>query len=295
MPVSFVGENSRWEPDQSLAQDRSSEARTYALGHSAGELKRLEYQDNYYRELTETFLLCAGLSRGLRVLDIGCGAGDTSFMAARLVGPSGSVLGIDRSPDAVATATRRAAEAGQTGVQFAVSELDALPARPEFDAVIGRFVLMYVPDPAASLRQVCRSLRPGGIVAFQENVMRGAGSAPELPLFTQCSRWIIEVFERTGAESGMGARLYATFLAAGLPAPQLTMGAPMEGGPQAIFYDYVAGTLRSLLPHMERLGIATAAEVDIDTLAERLRKQAVAQNACLIGPPLVGAWTRLSA
>jgi ubiquinone/menaquinone biosynthesis C-methylase UbiE len=295
MPVSVVGEGSGREPNQSREHGRSSDARTYALGHSEGELKRLEYQDNYYRDLTETFLLRAGLSRGLRVLDIGCGAGDTSFMAARLVGTSGSVFGVDRSPDAVATATRRAAEAGQTGVQFAVSELDALPARPEFDAVIGRFVLMYMPDPAASLRQICRCLRPGGIVAFQENVMRGTHSVPELPLFTQCGHWIVEMFERTGAESAMGAKLYATFLAAGLPAPRLTMGAPVEGGPQALIYDYIAGLLRSLLPQMERLGITTAAEVDVDTFAERLRKQAVAQTACLIGPPLVGAWTRLPA
>ncbi|HEY2756715.1 MAG TPA: class I SAM-dependent methyltransferase [Pseudolabrys sp.] len=299
MPVS--GESSGREPDQWRVPDqprehgRNSDARSYALGHSEGELKRLEYQNNYYRDLTEAFLLRAGLSRGLRVLDIGCGAGDTSFMAARLVGTSGSVFGIDRSPDAVATATQRAAEAGLTGVQFAVSELDALPGRAEFDAVIGRFVLMYMPDPAASLRQIRRCLRPGGVVAFQENVMRATGSVPELPLFTQCCHWIIEMFERSGAESAMGAKLYAKFLAAGLSAPQLIMGAPVEGGPQAMIYDYVEQVLRSLLPHMERLGIATAAEVDVDTIAERLRNQAVEQTACLFGPPLVGAWTRLPA
>lgn len=89
----------------------------------------------------------------------------------------------------------------------------------------------------------------------------------------------------------MGSNLYATFVAADLPAPQLMMGTPVEGGPQALFYDYLAGLLRSLLPQIENLGLATAAEIDVDTVAERLRKEADERTACLMGPPLVGAWS----
>src|ERR1700736_4927502 len=115
----------------------------------------------------------------MRVLDIG--GGDVALMAAGVARPSGTVLGPEGWAAAVALATRRAAEAGESGVKFSVCELDALPTRPLFNAVIGRFILMYLPNPAGLLKRVCRCLRPGGIVAFQEHVMQLGRSVPELP------------------------------------------------------------------------------------------------------------------
>ncbi len=67
----------------------------------------------------------------------------------------------------------------------------------------------------------------------------------------------------------------------------------VEAGAHSAAYEVLAATVRSLLPGAERLGVARAAEVDIDTLAERLRREAVASNACIVPPPLIGAWTRL--
>jgi hypothetical protein len=69
----------------------------------------------------------------------------------------------------------------------------------------------------------------------------------------------------------------------------------INGGPHSPVYDYLAGVLRSLLPVLERAGIATAADVQIDDMAERLRKEAVAQDACIMLPPLIGAWAQLQA
>jgi hypothetical protein len=93
----------------------------------------------------------------------------------------------------------------------------------------------------------------------------------------------------------MGSKLFATFLAAGLPAPQMTAAGRVEGGSQSPLYIYLADTLRSLLPMAERAGVATAAEIRIETMAERLPKEAVENNACIMPPPLVGAWTRVPA
>lgn len=70
------------------------------------------------------------------------------------------------------------------------------------------------------------------------------------------------------------------------------LGASSNIGPDSPVYDWLAATLRSLLPAAERLGVVTAAEVEIDTLAERLRKEALCHTACLTPPPLIGAWTR---
>lgn len=67
------------------------------------------------------------------------------------------------------------------------------------------------------------------------------------------------------------------------------------GGPDTPAYGYIAETMRSLLPVAERLGVVTAAEADVDTLAARLREETVGQKACIMLPPLVGAWARTTA
>jgi len=70
--------------------------------------------------MSRAVLEAAGLARGMRVLDIGCGAGDLSFLAAEVVGRSGSVLGIDRAPEAIAAAKARARERGLKRVRFRI-------------------------------------------------------------------------------------------------------------------------------------------------------------------------------
>ncbi len=79
---------------------------TYVFGHEEVEVQRLLLQGRLYNGYTEHALRIAGLRPGMRVLDIGCGPGDVSFIAARLVGPSGTVLGVDAAPDMVELATR---------------------------------------------------------------------------------------------------------------------------------------------------------------------------------------------
>jgi hypothetical protein len=179
-------------------------------------------------------------------------------------------------------------------VRFTTSEIDTFAAQQKFDAVIGRLVLLYLPDPAATLRRLAGLLRPGGIVAFQEMTMTLARSVPDGPLWRGAMGWVMETFARAGFEVDMGGRLYATFLAAGLPAPQMISTGRVEGGAQSAAYEVLAATVRSLLPIAERLGVVTAAEADVDSLADRLRLEAVENNACLLPPPLVGAWARVA-
>jgi SAM-dependent methyltransferase len=269
-----------------------SQPLTYALGYSEGEFKRLESQGAFFRDLTEDLLRRGGIVSGMRVLDVGCGVGDVSLLAAELVGPSGTVLGVDRSKDAVSVAHQRAVTAEQPWVRFYATELEAFAAEEKFDAIIGRLILMYLPNPAETLRRLCRYLRPGGIVVFQEMVMPLTHSNPDGKHFHQCRDWIIETFARAGFEVDMGSKLFATFLSAGLHPPQMIAAGRVEGGPHSPVYDWLAGVLRSLLPIAERLGVVTAAEVEIETMAERLRNEAVQQNSSIMTPPFIGAWGR---
>jgi SAM-dependent methyltransferase len=262
------------------------------LGYSDIEFKRLELQGAFFRDFTEDVLRRAGIAPGMRVLDIGCGVGDVALLAGELVGPSGAVLAVDRSADALGIARRRAALARQPWVRFAAAELDTFSPDGTFDAVIGRLVLMYLPDPEATLRRLCRHLRPGGVVAFQEVASGVMRSFPEGPEYRRWRGWILDTFERSGCDPNMGGKLLSTFIAAGLPAPEMIAAGRVGGGLHSPIYEYLADLLRSMLPMTEVLGVATRAEVDIDTLAERLRREALEQNASLMGPVLIGAWSR---
>jgi ubiquinone/menaquinone biosynthesis C-methylase UbiE len=169
-------------------------ARSYALGYSENEFRRLKFQGELFRDFTEDVLRRAGIAPGMRVLDIGAGVGDVSLLAADLVGAAGEVLGIDRSEDALDVARRRAAAARHDNVRFAAAELDAFSTQRKFDAVIGRLILAYMPDPVATLRRLRRHVRPGGILAFQEMVSSLARSIPDGPQFRRCTNWILATF-----------------------------------------------------------------------------------------------------
>jgi 2-polyprenyl-3-methyl-5-hydroxy-6-metoxy-1,4-benzoquinol methylase len=272
--------------------DQNNQDRVYVLGHSAEELNRLIDQARLFGELTEDVFVRAGIGPGMRVLDVGCGAGDVSFLLARMVGPSGAVVGVDRSEDAVAMANARAQAMGLGQVSFSQGEIEDISLGQPVDAAVGRFVLMYSPDPSVSLRRIADNVRAGGIVAFQEMNVAEAKSFPQVDLFEQSMRWIIETLHREKVKNLMGLGLYRTFVEAGLPPPQMIMGARVEGSSDSLGYQIVAQVVKSLLPVMEKLGIANEKEVQIETLAQRLRDEVLSRGAVIVLPPLVGAWTR---
>lgn len=263
----------------------------YALGHDESELDRLISQSRFLGDLTEHVLGLAGLRPGMRVVDVGCGAGDVTFLAARMVGADGFVTGMDRSAEAIERARDRAAQSGLSNVAFTVGDAADVATEPKVDAIIGRLVLMYAPDPAELLRRLSESVAPGGLLVFQEMDMGGAFATPEAPLFELTVERTFETFRRVGAGWRTGLQLHRIFQAAGLPAPKMIQGARVEAGPDSPVYAQLAGVVRTLLPHMETTGVATREEVDIDTLADRLRAEGIALDTTVVWPPLIGAWT----
>jgi SAM-dependent methyltransferase len=264
----------------------------YALGHSEPELARLERQGEIFAADTREVLRRAGVGPGMRVLDIGCGVGDVSLIAGELVGSGGSVLGIDRAAGALPLAEARARRLGYDWVSFRDADLYAFEPDGKFDALVGRFILMHIPDPVGAIRRLSACLNPGAPVAFIELDIEAAGAIPDLPLLSTCIGWIAATYRRVGAEPNMGSRLYATFRAAGL-SPALTGMTHIAPANDLAVFAFAADTLTSLLPKMESYGVANAAEVDLDTLAARLHRAAVAGDHCIFMPRLVGAWARV--
>jgi SAM-dependent methyltransferase len=209
----------------------SGEQSGYIWGRGQSEIERLIETGRFLGDLTEHLLQLAGIGPGMRVLDVGCGAGDVSFLASRLVGPSGAVTGVDMSAQATAAAQDRAHQAGVTNVQFITQDARDAALDAPVDAIIGRLVLIFFDDPADLLRRLIRNLRPGGIVAFQEWATPLAASEPQCELFQTTIDRLVETFTRAGLGTRGGRRMHRIFQDAGLPAPRMHEEARVEGGP----------------------------------------------------------------
>lgn len=272
----------------------------YALGRGAHETSRLIQQSRIYNGSTRRMLQEAGVSEGMRVLEIGSGAGDVALMLAEMVGPEGQVVGVDLDAAVLETARARAQESGLQNVEFIAENALALTAKrgafdTPFDAVAGRFVLMYTPDPAETLTRLAAHLKPGGIAAFQEPeyTLYKALSSEGAPLMRQLIEWIVSAFERSGARLDAGLALPRAFEAAGFSPPSLRLEAPIGAAKEWAGYQYMAAIFQSLLPRLERYGVASAREVDAETLAERVRAEVLSSKRPFFLPPHIMAHAAL--
>jgi ubiquinone/menaquinone biosynthesis C-methylase UbiE len=283
--------------DELSAQQAPAEQPGYALSASSDhEHERLRRQAQRYEPFTRRLLARAGVKPGMRVLDVGCGPGDVCFLISELVGAGGSVVGVERDEDALATARARAATSDITNVEFVPGdfrhvELDGGP----FDALVGRLVLMYQPDPAAAVSAGANHVRPGGAVVFAEMSMQIGAGAPELISWPQTdtaqqvSRWAYGAFGSLGTQPNMGLRLPETFAHAGLlPGDELDTHVAIATGEEAV--EAYVDLIRSLLPAIIAGGVASEQEVEIDTLADRLRADSGPAGRIGCWPMVVGAY-----
>jgi len=235
-------------------------------------------------------LEAADIRAGMRVLDLGCGAGNTAFVAADLVGPSGAVLGIDQSPEAIARANRRAQQRPLGNTRFIVGDIhDPAPDGP-YDAIIESFVLMYLPDPATVIRTQASVLRPGGVIAPIEIDLSSARAVPPTPLVGQALSWVRDAFTRSGVEPTLGPRLWTVLRKAGLRPVGMLGVQPHLGPEDPDGAALLAGIVRTVVPLLERTHVAIAAEVEPDTLERRLSDELVAAGAVFAHPMLLSAW-----
>jgi len=270
----------------------------YALARSQEEYQRLTRQGAFLKGTTERLLRAAGIEPGLRVLDVGSGAGDVALLAAELVGPAGQVVGIDVDGAALTIARERAQSAGHHNVTFIEGDVRTAELDQDFDAAVGRLVLMYWADPAQAVRRIAGCVRPGGVVVFQELDMDPSvrsRSFPDETLWNRTSRLIVETFGHAGMHMRMGRQLHGVFLAAGLPTPVMRDEALVGGGPDFDGYGWVAGVARGVAPLMAKFGVADAGALEPETLADRIRDDAVAAGAVVWTPPFVGAYARTPA
>ena len=264
----------------------------YVLGHTQHEVQRLQAQARLIDPITRRIFERGGLKNGMRVLDIGSGAGDVAFLAAEIVGPSGAVVGIDRSGTALSVARARAVEQSLANVSFVEGDFQHASVPGTFDAIVGRYVLQFQRDPAECLSALHGRLSPGGVLAFHEIDWSGLNSYPPAPLFQRCCALGTETLRRHGTDAMMGRGLYAAFTRAGLK-PTLHLEAPIAGGADAApWLRMFAGLIQTLELEMIKLGVANRDELEVDSLADRLVQEAVDLATVITGHYQIGAWLK---
>ena len=269
---------------------KSDRPADYPLGHTDAEHERLIRQAALVAPITERFFREAGIGAGQRVLDLGSGVGDVAMLAARLVGPSGEVIAIERDRKSIAKASARVSQAGFHNISFNESNVNEIAVEKPFDAAVGRFILMYLPDPVAALRSISQWVRPGGVLAFQEPTwVPVIAHLAALPLWFATAS-LIDKTMRISANHDMGAQLYDTFVAAGLPEPTVRMELPMGKEPYLAQWYY--DTLCSLRPQMEQLHIPIDSLGTLETLVQRLQAEVAEAKTVACWFASVGAWCR---
>ncbi len=261
----------------------------YALGNTGDEARRLMRQAEYLAPHTRRALQAAGVGPGKRVLDLGAGMGDAALLAAEL---GAEVVAVERDPATIERARVRLAGKPIELVQGLIPEL-AVSGR--FDVICGRLILMYLPDPAAALRELAlRHLAPGGAIAFVEYDFRAAHLMPTPALARASIDTLVKIFSAAGCDTELGLRLPEVFARAGFAHPTVDAFLWTASSDDDVAHEMVAGVMHALAPLAHRLELGALLDRDIASLPDRLRA-AVRAEGTLMGPLVVGAVARRAA
>ena len=184
----------------------------YALGYTNSEHERLIRQATQIAPYTERLFREAGIGPGQRVLDLGSGVGDVSMLLARIVGPRAKSWASSATPTQSHAPTPGWRRLDLRNISFTEADVNQIVSDQPFDAAAGRFILMFLPDPASVLRSLTQLVRPGGILAFHEcSWVPFLAFAARFPLLSKLLSAIHETFLRAGVNPEMGIALYQSF------------------------------------------------------------------------------------
>lgn len=261
----------------------------YVLGSEDPEIARLELQAEFLEEPSRLLLRTAGVAPGMRVLDLGAGLGHVSRAVGELVGSDGEVVGLEADPRMIEEAQARTS---MPHVRFVLGDALTFVDGEPFDAVVGRLILFHLPDPVAALRHHLAALRPGGRMVALDFDLAAVRSDPEEPFSMQVRDLMLTTFRRVGADPTIGSRLQDVLVAAGVEDVAGFGIEPYVAAASPIGPAMMSGVIRTLAPAIVGHGLATEAELDLDTLTERIAAALEASGSVFVPPVLAGAWGR---
>lgn len=168
-------------------------------------------------EMTKDFFLEIGITKGMTVLDVGCGRGVTTEMIADIVGEKGKVIGVDANPKSINVAQESAQLQGLQNIEYICTDLSDLALAPaSLDAVLGRRVLVYIPERKEVIAKLTTFLKPGGIIGFQEHDSTAIINKELMPTHAKAHQWVWQLVAQNGGEINIGKQIWDVFSHAGL-------------------------------------------------------------------------------
>jgi SAM-dependent methyltransferase len=250
--------------------------------------ERLRVLARVMQPTTLALLQRAGVRSGMTCLDVGSGGGDLAFDLAKLVGPSGRVVGADIDTTKLEIARRQAAEQGLTNVEFVFDDITHDHPRGPVDVLHARFVLTHLADPARALSHMRAAVRPGGTIVLQDIDFRGHFSYPESAALWRYVDAYTRVVQQRGGDPNIGPRLPSLLAAAGFHDVRVNVVQPVAVDGEAKLITPI--TMQNIADAVLADGLMTRAE--IDALSQELYDFAHTPGTLGGVPRIVEAWAR---
>ena len=243
--------------------DVQSERDGYVLSRTSDEFRRLVLQARLWAEVTDRALAKAGLATGMHALDVGCGPGEVMRAMGRLVGPGGSVTGLDIDAAIGTEALAVLSAEGPPIYRFEPFDLTSgqeAPGAP-YDLVFARLVVFHMADQPGTLRRLWQWVKPGGSLLIMEYDMASLRTYPPVPAIDAARRLFEQGFRAAGRDIEVGFRIPGHFVTAGIGPPDGSEAASHILN-AAVVAQMIGSVLASLRPTIERLGLTDGAHLD---------------------------------
>ena len=230
----------------------------------------------------------AGLAPGMRCIDLGCGGGEVTMEIARLVAPGGSVTGIDIDEIKLDLARQAVAARGLGNVEFRALSVGDWDDPGGYDAVNCRFLLQHLSEPVDLLRRMWAGVRPGGVLIVEDADFDGWCCHPPHEAFGFFVRTYCQVLRRRGGDHAMGRKLYACFLAAGIPRPHVALVQSVwtEGEAKTLAWSTLEATSDAIVSE------GVASEDEVMAALGALRDFTADPDTLICAPRVFQLWSR---
>lgn len=237
-------------------------------------------------DFIERLLENAGIEAGMRVLDVGCATGEVTQLVAQLVGETGEVIGVDTNQDLLNVAEKGNEAAN---VRFLNADLYQLPASlGQFDAIVGRRILMYLPDVSNSLAILKERLKPQGIMCFQESdAINGGVGAASLPEHQRAIQCVWSTVQQEGGDIHIGQKLYDLFLQTGMTDVHVNAEAMIQTSDN----NDLQWLTEMMLPRMRKHGVVSE-DFSVEEWKQQMQQEASHHDAAFIRDMAYGIYGR---
>lgn len=255
--------------NQSQSAGKSDPAPEYVLGTNEAELHRLGFQHRLWSVPAQRLWERAGVGPGAHILDVGCGPGFASLDLAQMATSSGRVVGVDESSPFVAFANEQSKARKLKHAQFHVGDvmeidrvLEAQHIKPgSFDVAYVRWVLCFVPDPAATISAIAKMLKPGGRLCVQDYFRYNSMSvAPLSNAFATVINAVDKSWRDQGGDPDIMGRLPRIAIDAGLSVEHIARIEIGTARPGSQMWNWPDSFWKVFLPRLEELNYISADE-----------------------------------